>query len=190
MKKSAWVLLLVLTLMCAGAMAALATPYFRLMDPSHPVIGAGFLISPKALDKTYGVTDLALITHSVVDGTIIPESMLPYFPPVAWVPLHVGGGGSFKGNVIVDIGTSMNISPTVAALLLYGVDNRSQGWAGAVKRVLEGSGSVSLRIGGSLAGNLVKDGAFQSAKEMFPGAGIGEIISNNSMLNFGMAWRL
>ena len=62
--------------------------------------------------------------------------------------------------------------------------------AQAVKKALEGNGKVSVRLGGSLAGYWVRDGKFQSGKQMFPGEGFGEIMGNAAMLNFGVAWRL
>ena len=164
--------------------------YLRLMDIGNPIIGAGFLVSPKELDKTYGVSDVALVTHSTADGTLLPSFIQPYLPPMAWVPLHAGFGGSFRKEIIFDLGTSMNISPALAATIMRGIGTSSQPWLRAVKKAFECSGDVSVRIGGSLAGHLIKNGVFQSGKEMFPGRGIGEILGNASMLNFGMAWKI
>lgn len=189
-----WLLTAALICFCSTAQAKqlgiLPDNYLRPLDPSHLVIGGGFLLSPKALDKTYGVTDLALITHSPADGTLLPGFIQKYMPPVAWVPLHAGFGGSFRNEVIFDLGTSLNVSPAMAALLMKGIGTSSQPWLQAVKKAFECSGDVSIRIGGSLGGHLVKDGVFQSAKEFFPGQGVGEILGNASMLNFGVAWKL
>lgn len=190
MNKSARVLVLVLVILSACAVRAMAKPYFRLIDLKHPVISAGFLISPKALDKTAGVTDVALVTHSSEDGTILPEFVLKYMPPVDWVPLAVGGGGDLRSNAVMDVGTSLNVSPAMAALLMRGIGAGSSPWAQAIKKAFECSGTTSIHLGVSLGGDLVKNGVFQSAKDMFPGQGIGEIVGNAAMLNFGVAWRL
>lgn len=166
-----------------------AGSYFRLIDPAHPQIGAGLLISPKAPLETVAVTDLALITHSTADGTIIPESWRSVLPPESWVPLQVGFGGSFAGEATIAPGTSANLSPVIAAMLLRGVDSNSSGWAKALKTALSGNGQGQIRLGGALAGVVVRQGAFQSAKAAFPGQGALDIIGRAARVNVGYAWR-
>src|SRR5438552_3585414 len=83
-----------------------AGPYFHLIDPAHMQMSAGFLISPKTPSNTAGVTDLAIVTHSSADGTVVPEKWQSVLPPESWVPLQVGFGGSFKGEAIIAPGTS------------------------------------------------------------------------------------
>lgn len=171
------------------ASSSYAGPYFRLIDPAHPQVGAGFLISPKNPLDTTAVSDVALVTHSVADGTIIPESWRGIFPPVAWTPLQVGFGGSLRGDATIAPGTSANIAPAVASLLMRGVDENSSGAARAVKAALTGSGPGQIRLGGALACTLTKGGAFQSAKDACPGQGPLEIIGNAARVSVGYAWK-
>lgn len=166
-----------------------AKHYFRLLNPHHLVIGAGFLIAPKTPLQTSSVVDLALITHSTQDGTIIPQSWQDWLPPESWVPLQVGFGGSFAGDAVGAIGTSANIAPIVASTLLHGVDKSSSGAAQAVKTALAGSDNGGIRLGGEVAGQICKGGTLQSAKEAFPGRGIGEILGNAARVDFGYAWK-
>lgn len=175
-------------LACLLSQAVQAAPYFRLIDPSHPIIGAGLLIAPKDPLNTVAITDLALITHSTADGTIIPKSWQQILPPESWVPLQIGFGGSLRGDAVIAPGTSANIAPVLAAALLHGVDSNSAGWARAFKSALTGQGPGQLRLGGAMQGSLVKGGVFQSAKEMFPGRGIGEILGNAARIDVGYAW--
>ncbi len=185
-KHASFVLSGVLTLLPA---AANARPYFRLMDPSHLNVGAGFLISPKDPASTIAITDLTLVTHSVEDGTIIPESWRSVFPPVAWTPLQVGFGGSLRGEAVIAVGTSANVAPSVAALLMRGVDGQSSGAAKAVKAALNGSGPGQVRLGASLACSATRGGVFQSAKQACPGQGLLDIVGNSARASVGFAWK-
>lgn len=176
-------------LLLLACIPASATPYFRPIDPNHPQVGAGFLISPKDPIKTMAVSDLALITHSTKDGTIIPDNWQSLIPPESWVPLQIGLGGSFTGSATIAPGMSANLAPIVAANLLRGVDGNSSGVAQAIKTALVGSGQGYIRLGGALAGDIVNDGHFQSLKAAFPGRGIEEIIGNAARINVGYAWK-
>lgn len=180
--------LFALALICFGSTAH-ANPYFRLINPSHPQVGAGFLISPKSPLDTTAITDIALVTHSIADGTIIPESWRSVFPPVAWTPLQLGFGGSLKGDAIIAPGTSANIAPAVASILMGRVDGSSSGAAQAIKAALAGSGPGQIRLGGALACTLTKAGVFQAAKDACPGRGPLEIIGNAARVDAGYAWR-
>jgi len=166
-----------------------AAPYFRPINFSHPEISAGFAIAPKDLESTTGITDLALITHSSKDGTIIPEALQKYVPPISWAPLTIGFGGSFRQEVVLDIGTSANVSPALASLLLRGVDSSTTGWAAAIKRALEGESRGQVGLGVSLGGSWVKDGTFKSMKQMFPGSGFCEIVGNSARLSVNGGWK-
>jgi hypothetical protein len=181
--------LLLAAALAASASVASAAPYFRLLDPAHPQVGASFLISPKSPGATIGVTDVALVTHSPADGTVIPDAWRPYVPPVAWTPLQLGAGGSLRGDAIVAPGTSANLAPAVAALLLRGVGASSSGWAQALQAALTGTGPGQIRLGVAFAGLAVRNGTIQSAKEAFPGRGLGEIVGNSARLDCGAAWR-
>jgi hypothetical protein len=163
--------------------------YFRGIDVAHPEVAMGFDIAPKDLSQTTGITSLALITHSDKDGTLIPERLQAYIPPVSWAPLAVGFGGSFKQEVVLDIGTSANVSPAVAKLLMRGVDSSTTGWAAAIKRALEGESKAQIGLGVSLGGSWVKDGVFKSMKQMFPGCGPLEIVGNAARLSVNGGWK-
>lgn len=166
-----------------------AVPYFKFIDPNHPQMSAGFLISPKAPLDTVGVIDLALVTHKAGDGSIIPLSWQSIIPPESWVPVQIGVGGSFRDELTIAPGTSANVAPIIAANLMRSVDANGSGFASALKLALQGSAQGQIRIGGALAGKVVKNGQWQSAKEAFPGQGIGEIIGNAARIDFGFGWQ-
>ena len=96
--------------------------YFHYMDPSNPQISAGALFDPRGdITRTQAVTDIAIVTHSTTDGSIIPASWQSYIPPEAWVPLQIGGGGT-GGNYIINVGSSVNFLPIVQAWALKGLN--------------------------------------------------------------------
>lgn len=169
-----------------------ASPYIRFMDgdPAHPSISTDFNIAPKNLKDTTGVLDIAILTHANRDGSIIPVSWRSWLPPESWVPFQLGFGGSIRGNAVISPGTSANISPIIAQDLLGWVGNSSSSWLQAVKAGLAGSGAAQVHLGVSLQGQIVNGGTWQSAKEAFPGRGIGEIIGNAARVNAGLAWKL
>lgn len=165
-----------------------ASSYFRPIDPSHLQIASGCLIAPKIMSQTSCVTDLALITHSDKDGSIIPESWRSILPPESWVPLQIGVGGNFNGEAVVAPGMSGNLSPVLAGLILRNVnENDGSGLAG-VKSFMLGHASYQLRLGGALQGLWVHEGHFQSMKAAYPGRGIGEILGNATRLDVGLGW--
>ena len=167
-----------------------SAPYFQLLDPSHPQIAAGLLISPKTPKDTLAVTDLALVTHSAKSGqSIIPAALQSIIPPESWVPLQGSFGGSFIGDATVGLGTSANIAPIVAATAFKAVSFSSPAWLQATKSALAGLGSGQVRLGGALAGQLVKGGGFQSFRGALPGRGIGEIIGNAARVEVAYGWQ-
>lgn len=163
--------------------------YLRPIDFTHPEIAMGFDIAPKDLSETTGITSIAIITHSDKDGTLIPERLQPYFPPVAWAPLAIGFGGSFNQEVVLDIGTSANVSPALAELLMRGTDSGTTGWAAAIKRALEGESKGQIGLGVAFGGSLVKNGTFKSAKQMFPGEGFMDVFGNALRLSVNGGWK-
>lgn len=177
------VLLLSATIVNAG-------PYFRPLDPHHLQYGAGFLVSPKNPLDTTAMMDLALITHSTADGTIVPDNWQSFIPPESWVPLQAGFGGSFQGAATVSLGASTNMAPIMAATLFRAVDKNSSQFAQATKTALAGSPKGGFRLGLALAGLATKDGHFQSLNEMFPGRGFAAIIGNAYRVSVGYAWNL
>ncbi len=126
------------------AVPSFASPYFRPLDIAHPQISAGAIWSTSQLNQSVGVTDIAIITHSPSDGSIIPASLRSIIAPEDWVPLQIGAGGSFTGNAVINAGTSLNLAPQVAALLLKGVSASSSPILGAVKNALSGNTASGL----------------------------------------------
>lgn len=163
-------------------------PYFRPLDPSHIQQSAGMLYDPSGVNNSAGITDIALITHSMKDGSIIPESWQGLLPPENWSPLSVGFGGSLSGDAIVGLGASVNVAPQLGALLLRGVNESSPVWALAIKNAFLGKGNGSVRIGWAEVGTLVKAGVFQSAKEALPGQGPLDILRRAGRVEVGWAW--
>ena len=166
-----------------------ASSYFKLLDPKHPIIGTGFNISPKNGLSTTETTDVALITHSTADGTIVPQSWQSWLPPESWVPLQVGIGGSLQGDFVVAPGMSVNISPIIAQNLLGWIGTSSNSFLQSLKVALSGSSQGQIRLGGTFLGTLVKGGTWQSPAQAFPGRGFLDIVGNAARLNFGVAWK-
>ncbi len=136
--------LITAALLAALAAPSIASPYFRPLDISHPQVSAGAIWSTSQLNQSVGVTDLAIITHSPADGSIIPGSWRSVMPPEDWVPLQLGAGGSFTGNAVINAGTSLNVAPQVAALVLRGVSASSSPWLVAVKSAFTGASKTGL----------------------------------------------
>jgi hypothetical protein len=185
--------LLILGLLALAAAPAGANPYFRFMGMKdgtlHPTVGAGISINPNDLSDSVAVpSDLAIITHSVDDGTIIPDALQKYFPPTAWTPFSIWYGGSLSGKAVGGYGTSLNVSPAISALLLSKVSSASSGWAGALKKALDGSSSTQIRLGYALSGTMLDSGKVLPVKDMFPGQGLPDIIKRGSRLMVGAAW--
>ena len=98
------------TLIVALALAAMAvpssaTPYFRLIDPSHPAPVLGALVDPTNLGQSSAASLLPLVTHSPKDGCLLPNVMCE-----DWTPLAVGGSMN-AGKVTLDIAPLANVLP-------------------------------------------------------------------------------
>ncbi len=178
----------ILTLVLLFAAARSEAAYFRLLDPRHIQQSAAMLYDPAGLDNSMGVTDIAIITHSTLDGSIVPERLQGYLPPEDWSPLALGFGGSLRGDAVVSAGASVNIAPQIGAMLLKAVDSNSPQWAQVIKGAFLGSGNGKLRIGWAEMGTAVKAGVFQSAKEAFPGRGALDILHRAGRIEVGWAW--
>lgn len=111
-----------------------SSPYFRLVGPQNYNIDAGDVWG-FSNGNQYGVSDLALVTHSTKDGSIIPQSWQKYIVPEDWVPLQVGGGGSFTGNAVINVGSSVNLAPQVFTPLFDAVGSSSP-WVKNLKSIL------------------------------------------------------
>ncbi len=94
------------------AVRASATPYFRLIDPSHPIKIIGVYVDPVDLGSTSVGAPIALVTHSVKDGCFLPSVVCE-----DWSPLTAGlsyNGGRFK----LTVGPIANLTP-IAKLGLW-----------------------------------------------------------------------
>jgi len=136
MKKTISLVLVSLGLLECAAFSH-ASPYFRPIDISHPQVSAGAIFSASGIKQSVGVTDLALITHSTADGSIIPASLKKYLAPEDWVPLQIGAGGSFTGSAIVNVGASINIAPQIASLAISALGKSGSASAKALQTALE-----------------------------------------------------
>ncbi|MDE2020747.1 MAG: hypothetical protein KGJ13_10460 [Patescibacteria group bacterium] len=136
MKKIVKTIIIGLGLAEASVFYASASPYFRPLDISHPQVSAGAIWSLNGVKQSVGVTDLALITHSTHDGSIIPASLQKYVAPEDFVPLQVGAGGSFTGQAIINVGASVNVAPQIASLALAGLGKSSSPTAATLEKVL------------------------------------------------------
>lgn len=107
-----------------------ASPYFRLIDPSHPQPVVGALIDPSELGNTSAASLLPIFTHSTADGCLLPSIVCE-----DWTPLAVGASIN-AGNVTLDVAPLANVLPwvQVAALSLL-----PSSWAG-VRSVISGAG--------------------------------------------------
>lgn len=120
---------------------AFCSPYFRFAgsESKGPFSGGWDVdagdISAFSNGEQYGVTDVALITHSTKDGTIIPQSWQKYIAPEDWVPLQIGGGGSFQGSAIINFGSSVNLAPQVFTPLFNALGS-SKPWVNQLRSVL------------------------------------------------------
>jgi len=135
MKKTIRLVLISLGLLECAAFAQ-ASPYFRPLDISHPQVSAGAIFSAQGIQQSVGVTDLALITHSTADGSIIPASLQKWIAPEDWVPLQIGAGGSFSGSAIINVGASVNVAPQIASLAIEGLGKSSSATAKALEAAL------------------------------------------------------
>ncbi len=113
---------LITLLLCTAVGTSQAAPYFRAIDPAHPQTSLGLFSDYKGHSATGGV--LALVTHSPVDGCLIPSIC------EGWAPLTVGGTlGAGLGGRSVSFGSGLNMLPAgkaTALTILNAVSSDSQ----------------------------------------------------------------
>jgi len=164
--------------------------YFRVLGFGAPVQQSlSTLLDPFGLKDSAAVTDLALITHSTADGTIMPAfCQANWCPPESWSPLAIGAGADLKGNKVINVDTTVNLAPQLATLILNKVGAGSPSWLQVVKSGLAGTSAARVRIGWGELGYATRNGVFQSAKEAFPGAGALDILRQAGRVDIGVAW--
>lgn len=174
--------------------------YFRFMDPHHLQLSAGTLYDLHGVAPLTYVTEVAIVTHSTADGSILsPKLQKLGISAEDWTPFQVGAGGSakivggrLKGGAVVAFGTSGNACPLV---LGWAVSNVGPGAPLAMqiaKAAILGDGTdyAKLRIGYVFQGTAIADGVFQSAKEAFPGRGVLDIANRSGRLELSVSKRL
>lgn len=189
--KKLLVVLLGCTLSCKNLYAS---PYFRLIDPSHPIVSAGVLFDPKDIMNTGVITNIALVTHSTRDGTIVPDKYQGILAPEDWVPVQVGGGYA-AGNGVISAGTSVNLAPAVASALLRKVNASSSPILQGAKQALScgystASGSnIGFAFGPTLVAFPIRNGVILPINKWTDGSGFGRIVNNALRWQVQGAWK-
>jgi hypothetical protein len=96
--------LLGIALICF-ATSANATPYFRLLDISHPQPVLGALIDPSAPGNTEAASLIPILTHSPKDGCLLPSVVCE-----EWTPLALGASMN-AGKITLDVAPLANVLP-------------------------------------------------------------------------------
>lgn len=91
--------------------AALASPYFRLLDPSHPQPVIGALVDPYHTSQTEAATLLPLVTHDPKDGCILPALVCE-----SWSPAAVGAAVN-AGKFTFDYTPVFNVMPWMGNII-------------------------------------------------------------------------
>ena len=174
--------------------------YFRLLDPHHLVVSLGTLYDLHGVAPLTYITDVALITHSTADGSIIPAAWQRLgIQAEDWVPLQVGAGGSAKvsgghlsGNALVAFGTAGNVCPLVLGWAVNNIGASAPLGFQIAKAAITGDGSTypKVRLGYVFQGQAIKDGVFQSVKEAFPGRGALGILNQAGRFEMSVVKRL
>ena len=103
---------LIIALVC-GLIAsnAFASPYFRFIGQENFQINAGACLDPKnVLVESQACSSIPLIYHAAKDGYVI-------IPNEDWALLSVGGGIA-HGDVTLNIGPAMNVTPVLKHFIL------------------------------------------------------------------------
>jgi len=195
MKKMMAVMLTFAVIAAGSPRVSFAGTYFHLMKASAIHQSASISIDPNGVEPTVGVTDIAIITHSTADGTIIPARWQSWLPPEDWAPLTLGGGGNpaiqngkLAGTSVITTGMSVNIAPQIGAFAFKNVGSGSALWLQALKAAFLGYNGSGVRMGGGFAGDVARNGVIQSPKEMFPGQGLGDVLKKATRATIGFAW--
>lgn len=174
--------------------------YFRWLDPHHLLVSAGTLYDLSGVEPVSYVTEVALVTHSTTDGSIIPPALQRAgILAEDWTPVQVGFGGSAKvvggrltGNALTTFGTAGNVCPWVFGWAVSHIDASSPPALQIVKAAVVGDGTSSpkLRLGYDLEAHAISGGTFQSAKEALPGRGVLDIARRASRFEVSVLKRL
>lgn len=97
----------ILVALLLSPVPALASPYFRPIDPQHPQPIVGAAVNPAKLADSRAVTLLPIITHSPKDGCLMPSIVCE-----DWTPLAVGASLN-AGKLTFDVAPLANILPWV-----------------------------------------------------------------------------
>jgi hypothetical protein len=187
---------LLFVLLALAPAVAEASPYLRPIDINHPQTGAVSLYRVRDRSFLAGVADLALVTHSNADGSLVPTPLQKYIAPEPWVPLQIGFGGSVTKNAYIHLGTSYNVGAQLASSIIKLTGTSANPTARAVTDflgdglVLSGGSTLGFAAGVGLAGQIVEDGHFQNVRAAFPGCGPGAILENAAAYSLGLAWKL
>lgn len=107
--------LLAVVLSCLGARAQ-GAPYLRPLDLSRPHIIGGAYIDPATPGSSAVGSAVGLLTHSTVDGCLLPSVVCEDWTPMA-AGFSVNGG-----RVLLGVGPSVNLAPLAKAGLLRGLN--------------------------------------------------------------------
>jgi hypothetical protein len=116
--------MLAAALICFGS-SANASPYFRLLDVSHPQPVLGALLDPRDLGNSEAASLLPILTHSPADGCLLPRLVCE-----DWTPLAVGASMN-AGKVTLDLAPLANVLPWVSSFV-----GALPGDRGAVQEIL------------------------------------------------------
>lgn len=97
-----------------------ANPYFRLIGPGNYGLYDGALFSTKGIKQTQNTTLVPLVTHSTVDGSLLPQPWVDAGYAEAWTPFALGGSEG-AGNATVNFGPILNVGPVLQTFLLNNV---------------------------------------------------------------------
>lgn len=147
------------------ASSAVASPYFRVLDPTHPRLSLGSFFDIAGDQKTDHGTVLALVTHSTRDGSIFKSVQAD------WTLLGVGGGYG-AGNGFIAAGPSANLSPVVKSLALGLVNKLTEsGQYVSLKEALSPARAdqdMTVAFGPALMVPVLRDGAWVPAGKWQP----------------------
>lgn len=116
---------------------AAASPYFRPIDPNHPYKVIGGYIDMDAPGNTSAGTAVALVTHGVKDGCLLPSVVCEDWSPA------MAGFSYNAGRLQFNVGPAVNLTPMakIGALRLLNLLTKDDTLAG-IKSLL-GSQPIS-----------------------------------------------
>lgn len=111
---------LLLVILLGAPVFSEASPYFRPLELANPLWSVGVLFTPDARPVQDGFANVAVLSHSTKDGSLIPEDLQPWVPPESWA-VTLGAGGNFQRAVGAS-GVSVDLVETAQAYLFRGLD--------------------------------------------------------------------